>query len=128
MNENEMKFGRFVEQKRKEQGITLRGLAGELYLAPSYMSDMEKGRRYPPDKGKLEEIARILKLAKEDKDLMYDLAAMAKENTVSPDLPEYIMEKDIVRVALRKARDKNVSDEDWKRVIEIFDDEDGEDN
>ena len=123
-----MKFGRFVEQKRKEQGITLRGLAGELYLAPSYMSDMEKGRRYPPDKGKLEEIARILKLAKEDKDLMYDLAAMAKENTVSPDLPEYIMEKDIVRVALRKARDKNVSDEDWKRVIEIFDDEDGEDN
>ena len=99
-----------------------------MYLAPSYMSDMEKGRRYPPDKGKLEEIARILKLAKEDKDLMYDLAAMAKENTVSPDLPEYIMEKDIVRVALRKARDKNVSDEDWKRVIEIFDDEDGEDN
>ncbi len=128
MNENEMKFGRFVEQKRKEQGITLRGLAGELELAPSYMSDMEKGRRYPPDKGKLEEIARILKLSKEDKDLMYDLAALAKENTVSPDLPEYIMEKDIVRVALRKARDKNVSDEDWKRVIEIFDDEDGEDN
>lgn len=123
-----MKFGRFVEQKRKEQGITLRGLAGELELAPSYMSDMEKGRRYPPDKGKLEEIARILKLSKEDKDLMYDLAALAKENTVSPDLPEYIMEKDIVRVALRKARDKNVSDEDWKRVIEIFDDEDGEDN
>jgi len=128
MNENEMKFGRFVEQKRKEQGITLRGLAGELELAPSYMSDIEKGRRYPPDKGKLEEIARILKLSKEDKDLMYDLAAMAKENTVSPDLPEYIMEKDIVRVALRKARDKNVSDADWKRVIEIFDDEDGEGN
>jgi len=128
MNENEMKFGRFVEQKRKEQGITLRGLAGELELAPSYMSDMEKGRRYPPDRGKLEEIARILKLPKEDKDLMYDLAALAKENTVSPDLPEYIMEKDIVRVALRKARDKNVSDEDWQRVIEIFDNEDGEDN
>ncbi len=125
MNENEFKFGKFVELKRKEQGITLRGLAGELDIAPAYMSDMEKGRRYPPDKEKLGEIARILKLSEEDRHLMFDLAAMAKNNTVSPDLPEYIMERDIVRVALRKARDNNVSDEDWEKVIKIFD-EDGE--
>lgn len=46
---------------------------------------------------------------------------MEKDNTIPLDLPEYIMERDIVQVALRKARDKNVSDEDWEKVIEIFD-------
>jgi len=120
-----LKFGKFVELKRKERGITLRGLAAELDIAPAYMSDMEKGRRYPPDKEKLQEIARILNLSEEDKNYMFDLAAMAKENTVSSDLPEYIMERDIVRVALRKARDANATDEDWEKVLKIFD-KDGE--
>lgn len=123
MNENGFEFGKYVEKKRKDKGITLRGLALELDIAPAYMSDMEKGRRYPPDKDKLREIARILILSEEEKNYMFDLAAMARENTVSPDLPEYIMEKDIVRVALRKARDKNVSDEEWEKVIKIFEKE-----
>jgi transcriptional regulator with XRE-family HTH domain len=126
MIDKEKAFGKFVELKRKEQNMTLRGLAAELGFAPSYMSDMEKGRRYPPNKEKLEEIARILHLSKSDKEEMFDLAALAKENTVSPDLPEYIMEKDIVRVALRTARDKKVSDEDWQRVIDIFEKKEGE--
>ena len=120
MNENEMKFGEYVEFTRKERGITLRGLAGELDIAPAYMSDMEKGRRYPPDRVKLDEIARILRLSEDDKNLLFDLAARAKINTISQDLPEYIMERDIVRVALRKARDNNATDEDWAKVIEIF--------
>lgn len=123
MNEDEIKFGQYVEQQRKKQGITLRGLAGELDIAPAYMSDIEKGRRYPPSKDKLVEIARILKFTEDQLNLMFDLAAMAKENTVSSDLPEYIMEKDIVRVALRKARDANISDKTWEKVIEMLDNE-----
>ena len=123
MNEDEMKFGQYVEQQRKKQGITLRGLAGELDIAPAYMSDIEKGRRYPPSKDKLVEIARILKFTENQLNLMFDLAAMAKENTVSSDLPEYIMEKNIVRVALRKARDANISDKTWEKVIEMLDNE-----
>ena len=61
MNENEQTFGKFIEERRKALGITLRGFAAELEIAPAYMSDIEKGRRYPPDK-KLDDIARILKL------------------------------------------------------------------
>lgn len=115
------KFGEFIEERRKRADITLRGLAGFLDIAPSYMSDIEKGRRYPPDKEKLDEIAKILMLSEEDKNLMFDLAAKEKENTISPDLPEYIMEKDLVRVALRKARDTNASDQKWERIIKILD-------
>ncbi len=126
MNADELKFGKFVEQKRKEQGITLRGLAGELDIAPAYMSDIEKGRRYPPDKDKVQEIARILKVSDQDKNLLFDLAALAKENTVPSDLPQYIMERDIVRVALRKARDANATDADWEKVLQFFENKDGE--
>lgn len=43
-------FGKFIETKRKALNKTLRGLAAELDTAPAYMSDIEKGHRYPPDK------------------------------------------------------------------------------
>ena len=50
MNE---KFGQFVRNKREEKKINLRKLAEILDIAPAYMSDMEKARRYQPDKEKL---------------------------------------------------------------------------
>lgn len=125
MNENEMAFGKFIEEKRKALGLTLRGFAAELDIAPAYMSDIEKGRRYPPDK-KLDEIAQILKLNETEKNSMLDLAAMAKTKTVSSDLPEYIMEKDLARVALRRARDGKLSDEGWQEVIDLIDKKIGE--
>ncbi|MEG0227911.1 MAG: helix-turn-helix transcriptional regulator [Clostridium sp.] len=119
MNENEMAFGKFIEERRKALGLTLRGFAAELDIAPAYLSDIEKGRRYPPDK-KLDEIAQILKLNEIEKNSMLDLAAMAKTKTVSSDLPEYIMEKDLARIALRRARDGKLSDEGWQEVIDLI--------
>lgn len=113
-------FGKFIEKKRKEKGITLRGLATMLSIAPAYMSDIEKGHRYPPDKEKLEAMAEILEMSEEEKNRMYDLAAGEKENTVSPDLPEYIMENEKARVALRMARDNNLGNETWQKMIEIL--------
>lgn len=118
-------FGKFIETKRKEQGKTLRGLAAELSIAPAFMSDIEKGHRYPPNKEKLEELANILHLNEEETNQMFDLAARERENTVSPDLPEYIMNNDNVRVALRMARDKGASDAEWLKVIELLEKEEG---
>jgi transcriptional regulator with XRE-family HTH domain len=119
MNENEQAFGKFIEERRKALGITLRGFAAELDIAPAYMSDIEKGRRYPPDK-KLDDIAHILKLEGKDKENLLDMAARTRAKTVSPDLPEYIMEKDLARVALRRARDGKLTDEGWQEVIDLI--------
>lgn len=126
MNENEQVFGKFIEERRKSLGITLRGFAAELDIAPAYMSDIEKGRRYPPDK-KLDEIARILKLEGKEKEHLLDMAALTRMKTVSPDLPEYIMEKDLARVALRRARDGKLTDEGWQEVIDLINKKVGED-
>ncbi len=116
-------FGKFIEKKRKEKSITLRGLASMLSIAPAYMSDIEKGHRYPPDKEKLEAMAKILELSEEEKNDMYDLAAGEKENTVSLDLSEYIMKNDKVRIALRMARDNNLGNETWQKLIDVLKEE-----
>ncbi len=116
-------FGKFIEQKRKDKKMSLRGFAAKLAIAPAYMSDIEKGHRYPPDKDKLEQMADILELSAAEKNDMFDLAAGEKDNTVSPDLPEYIMGSQKARVALRMARDTGATDATWQKIIELLESE-----
>ena len=52
---------------------------------------------------------------------MFDLAALARENQVSADLSGYIMETDFARVALRRAKERNLSDRQWENIINIID-------
>ena len=119
----EKNFGEFIKDKRTNKGISLREMASKLNIAPSYLSDIEKGRRYAPDKEKIIEIADILGIHSEERDLLFDLAGKSKD-TVSPDLPEYIMENEKVRVLLRKAKDKQITDDKLERIIKMLDKED----
>lgn len=119
-------FGKFIETKRKALNKTLGGLAADLDIAPAYMSDIEKGHRYPPDKDKLEKMAKLLNLSEEEKNKMFDLAAGEKDNSVSPDLPEYIMGTEKARVALRMARDNGATDATWQKIIDMLEKENGE--
>lgn len=119
-------FGKFIESKRKAIGKTLRGLASDLGIAPAFMSDIEKGHRYPPQKEKLYEMARILKLSEEETNKMFDLAAGERENGIAPDLPEYIMGNQAARTALRMARDKGSSEAVWQKVIDMLEQEEND--
>ena len=114
---NEMSFGEFIAKKREEKKITLREMARLLKITPPYLSDIEKERRNPPDKDKLDELANILSLSDDECRYMYDLAGK-KRNSISVDLPDYIMERDYVRAALRKAMDLEVGEEEWKKFVE----------
>ena len=49
---------------------------------------------------------------------MLDLAAKSKAQRVSSDLPEYIMERDIVRAALRTAKEVDATDAEWQEFID----------
>lgn len=119
----DLRFGEYVKAKRLEKDVNLRKLAEILGIVPAYMSDIEKGRRYPPDREKIYKIAEALSLTEDETNEMFDLAALAKENSVSPDLPEYIMGTEKARVALRMARDINASDDDWMKVIELLEEQ-----
>ena len=110
-------FGEFLQKKREEKNITLRKMADMLGFSAPFLSDVEKDRRNPPEKDKLDMIVNILGLSEEEKDLMFNLAGR-RRNTVAPDLPEYIMERDYVSSALRTARDLNASEEEWMAFVE----------
>ena len=103
METNTTTFGEFLQRKREESQITLRKLAELLHFSAPFLSDVEKGRRNPPELSKLEQIAEILNLSAEDKDTMFDLAGKKRES-VAPDLPDYIMSRGYVATALRTAR------------------------
>lgn len=110
-------FGEFLQKKREEKRITLRKMAEMLGFSAPFLSDVEKDRRNPPEFEKLELIVTILGLNEEEKELMFNMAGK-RRNTVAPDLPEYIMERDYVSSALRTARDLDASEEEWMAFVE----------
>lgn len=111
----EITFGEFLIKKRLEHEMSARQLAIALDFSPVYICDIEKGRKPVPDEI-LEQLPQLLHLTEPEINEMYDLAAKSR-NTVSADLPEYIMEKDIVRAALRTAKKHNVTDKQWEDFI-----------
>lgn len=121
-------FGAYVNSKRKGRAsgggdVLLRDLAKAMGdMSVSYLSDILKGRRNPPDIKLLDIIATVLSMTADEKAEMYDLAGRERKEA-APDLPEYIMNERIphVRAALRKANKKGLGDEFWKKVYDEID-------
>lgn len=114
----EQTFGAFVRQKRMKQGLSLRRLAARLGLSPVYMSNIETDRKPAPSRENLDKLAEELRLSKPDLELFLDLAAASQKMKVPADLPEYIMERDIVRTALRTAKEVDATDAEWQEFID----------
>lgn len=115
-------FGAYIAQKRIEKDVKLKPIAEKLGVSVTYLSDIIKGRRNPPDIEGLELLANALNLNEEERNVMFDLAGRER-NQVSPDLPEYIMDENIptARVVLRRARNSNLGDDFWQEVNQIID-------
>ena len=100
------------------RGLTLRGMAAKLDLSPVYMSNIENDRRAAPSQEYLERMAMLLQLDKPEREWLLDLAAKSKQNRVSADLPDYIMDREIIRAALRTAREADATDQEWQDFID----------
>lgn len=68
------KFGELLKECRKRRDVTLGQLAEKMDVAPSYLSDIEHGRRNPLKKEAIEQLVRILDLNKADQDALIDAA------------------------------------------------------
>jgi transcriptional regulator with XRE-family HTH domain len=115
---NQEMFGDYLKRKRLERQYTLRGFAEAIGFSPVFLCDIEKNRKPAPSDDRLSQIISLLKLGKSETDELRDLAAVSKKRpAVSNDLPKYIMENDIVRLALRTAKDGSATDEEWQEFI-----------
>ena len=109
-------FGEYVKARRDAMGKSLRGLAAELEMTPTYLNDIEKGNRVAPEKY-LAKMVKVLGITGENVNCFYDLAGKSRHD-IFPDLTPYIGKKSIARVALRKARDLNIPDSKWQEFID----------
>ncbi len=110
-------FGEFISEKRMANNLTLRKLAEMISISPTSLADIEHDRRNPMDLGKLEELAAVLGLSRDEKDEMYDLAGK-KRNEVAPDVKDYAAAKPYINYALRKAKDMGAGEEEWLKMVE----------
>lgn len=122
-------FGRYIDSKRRGRDdgggdIKLKDIAEAMGMTASYLSDIIKGRRNPPEMYIIEKIADVLRLSPDEKEELFDLAGRERDSA-APDLPDYLMAADIphVRKALRRASEKKLGDEFWKKVLKDIDKE-----
>jgi transcriptional regulator with XRE-family HTH domain len=113
---NTITLGSFIRNRRELLGKTLRGLAVELDIAAPYLHDIEKGNRTPSEK-LLPAFIRCLYLSPDDETTLYDLVGGRRQG-IYPDLTAYIQQSDLARGARRKARDCNISDTMWIKIID----------
>ena len=123
-------FGKYIDDKRRGRGVggedvKLKDIAEAMGMTASYLSDIVKGRRNPPEMQILEKIAIVLSLTPDEKEIMLDLAGRERESA-APDLPNYLMDTELphVRKALRRASEKNLGDDFWKKVVDEIDKQD----
>ena len=117
--QDEKTFGIFLRQRREELGLTLREVASELEVTAAYLSDIEKGNRRAPI-NYIGELCEVLKILETERLLFEDLANVTHK-MACPDMEPYLRNKEIARVALRKARDRDISDEKWAEILKLID-------
>lgn len=109
-------FGDYVRNRRESLGLSLRSVAADIGIAPAYLSDIEKGNRPAPSKH-LSGFISSLKISNDELSHFYDLVGDDRKS-ISPDISDYVYNNEIARVALRKARDNNISPAQWQRFID----------
>ena len=121
MQENNMRYGRFLRSKRVSDSreLTLREIAEELGVSISFVSDVEQGRRLPYDEEKTRKMIKFLHLSEEDIAKMYDLAA--RENSRIPqdldDIMVYSEAGEMAWFSVSMTKKGVVNDDDWRRFI-----------
>jgi len=107
MTKPQQEFGQFIRDNREKMNITLRQLARDVDVSPTYLSQIEQGNFAPPSEEKIRLLAKKLKL---DED---QLLAMA--NKIPSDLkPIFTDQPKPVADFLRTA--KGLSNEDWEKL------------
>lgn len=122
-------FGELVQLYRKGSGISLRSLAKELGISPTFLSDIENDRRLPPTSEKnhsaIQTIIEILNLNETDSEKLRLAAdkALNDHGMISKDFEEYMNNAPTAQLAMRKAIDKNIDDSKWDEIIRMLEED-----
>lgn len=127
--ENMSEFSNYLKERRLEKNITLRKMAKDLEISVSYLSDIESGHKMAPNskedkyKNLIDQMATYLELSEDEREKLVMLADkdLIDRGHMSNDITSYIGQTPLASVALRKAKESNLTDEDWKKIINNMD-------
>ncbi|HUY45490.1 MAG TPA: helix-turn-helix transcriptional regulator [Streptosporangiaceae bacterium] len=105
---SETTLGQQIRDARVAVGLSLRALARQLEVAPSYMNDIENDRRVPSE-AVLRRIASELGL---DADLL-----LAAAGRVGEGAREYIRANPTAGVLFRRVSDAGLDEQDLKKLL-----------
>ncbi len=109
-------FGQFISEQKRKHSLQSNELAEMLNISKGYLSQLEHGKRLCPDQELLIKMIEVFNLNEEERSIIFDLYEKAS-GKLSPDIVEYVKSKNIVKKALRVARDVNATDSDWEMFI-----------
>ncbi len=122
-----MNFNEFLLLKRKEKGLTIRGLANLVGISPAFLCDLESGNRaFPANSKKYPNLLAMLiinlDLNEEESKLIKKLAdeSMLSKDKIALDLKNYLQNVPLAQQALRKAQENNITNEDWANFIKMI--------
>ena len=105
-------FGKALKDARIRAGKTLRETAKHVDRSVSYMSDVEQGRKGPPD---LEMVRKLQDFLRVEGDTLIILASEARTKRPT-EIVQHIQNRPRLSVLFMRA--KNLSDEELEELIE----------
>jgi len=105
---NEKTLGEHIRDARVAKGSSLRELARQLTITPSYLSDIENDRRVPAEQV-LRAIANLLQL---DFDTL-----MAMAGRLSAKAERYMKRHPTAGMLFRRISDQNLPEEELKKLL-----------
>ena len=116
-----MKFGDYIKINRLKRKLSIAKAAKLLGISSSYLSSLESGSRHAPSFELQQKIADVLGLSKNERHLLFDLAAESKKTpALADDLNKYIYQNIIIRDMLRYSMECSISDNDWETIFSFI--------
>lgn len=111
-----MNFGSYLNMLRKSKGLRQEDLASMIGVSAVYVCDIEKGRRNPPDIGKLRVWSQKMELTQCEAAYLYDLAGEVR-GSIAPDILEYLNANPDAKRAIRRIIENRVP-YNWNAILE----------
>jgi transcriptional regulator with XRE-family HTH domain len=111
-------FGNYLRELResRESVITQEKLGELVRRNKMTINLIENGKNDPPKGELLEAIIKALNLTDKEKIKFRDMAAIAR-GAVPSDILDYFNGSEALRNAIRRAKDKGLTDADWEKLI-----------
>lgn len=118
-------FGAFIKKRRIKSRIRIVDMAKELGISLSYYSDIENGRRLPPNNPSTQKVfffklTSLLDLSEDEVKEMYNAVDhdLYSKGIISPDMASYATENKSARVLFRNIMNENLSEEQLQELNE----------